>query len=263
MEPRARRDPKSASAKKEAIIVAKVKFAGRIHTPIQTFHLHSHTFWEVVCYTQGSGTVEIDGTLVGFETGDIFFLPPGSVHSDHADDGFKNIHYEFEDVSFPYQSWIKFRDTEAGDFLSVITRLYNEYQLKRRNYTEIVDSLHDVLLHYLTAFSDEVPHHPCVDMAVNQIVTNFSDPFYDLSQTMTSIHMNPDYFRKLFKKEMGVSPLKYLTQIRVSHAKRLLRLRQRSGMSIQEIAWLSGFQDSLYFSRVFKKTTGVSPQDWT
>jgi AraC-like DNA-binding protein len=61
---------------------------------------------------------------------------------------------------------------------------------------------------------------------------------------------------------MGVSPLKYLTQIRISHAKRLLRLKQRSGMSIQEIAWLSGFQDSLYFSRVFKKATGVAPQDW-
>ena len=74
--------------------------------------------------------------------------------------------------------------------------------------------------------------------------------------------MNPDYFRKLFKKEMGISPLKYLTQIRISHAKRLLRLKHRSGMSIQEISWLSGFQDSLYFSRVFKKVTGVPPQDW-
>ena len=151
---------------------------------------------------------------------------------------------------------------DAGDFLSVITRLYNEYQLKRKNYTEIVDSLHDVLLHYLTAFSDLVPHHPAVEVAINQIVTNFSDPYYDLNQTMPHIHMNPDYFRKLFKKEMGVSPLKYLTQIRISHAKRLLRLKQRSGMSIQEIAWLSGFQDSLYFSRVFKKVTGVAPQEW-
>ena len=262
MEPRKRRGLKSVSEKKEAVTVGKVKFAGRIHTPIRVYHLHSHPYWEVVCYTQGAGAVEIDGTLVGFETGDIFFLPPGSVHSDHADDGFKNIHYEFEDVSFPYHTWIKIRDTDAGDFLSVITRLYNEYQLKRKNYTEIVDSLHDVLLHYLTAFSDQVPHHPCVDMAVNQIVTNFSDPFYDLSQTMAGIHMNPDYFRKLFKKEMGVSPLKYLTQIRISHAKRLLRLRQRSGMSVQEIAWLSGFQDSLYFSRVFKKATGKPPQDW-
>lgn len=197
-----------------------------------------------------------------FWNGRYFFLPPGSIHSDHADDGFKNIHYEFEDASFPYHTWIKIRDTDSGDFLSVITRLYNEYQMKRKNYAEIVDSLHDVLLHYLIAFSDQAPHHPCVETAINQIVTNFSDPFYDLSQIMTHIHMNPDYFRKLFKKEMGISPLKYLTQIRISHAKRLLRLKHRSGMSIQEISWLSGFQDSLYFSRVFKKVTGVPPQDW-
>lgn len=87
--------------------MSKVKFAGRIHTPIQIYHLHSHPYWEVVCYTQGIGTVEIDGNIVSFETGDIFFLPPGSIHSDHADDGFKNIHYEFEDASFPYHTWIK------------------------------------------------------------------------------------------------------------------------------------------------------------
>ena len=242
--------------------MSKVKFAGRIHTPIQSYHRHSHTFWEVVCYTQGSGMVEIDGNLISFETGEIFFIPPGSVHFDYADDGFKNIHYEFEDRAFPYQTWIKFRDTDSGDFLSVITRLYNEYQLKRKNYSEIVDSLHDVLLHYLTAFSDLVPHHPCVDAAITQIVTNFSDPFFDLGQTISNIHMSPDYFRKLFKKEMGVSPLKYLTQIRISHAKRLLHLKQRSGLSIQEIAWLCGFHDSLYFSRVFKKATGIPPQDW-
>lgn len=135
--------------------MSKVKFAGRIHTPIQIYHLHSHPYWEVVCYTQGIGTVEIDGNIVSFETGDIFFLPPGSIHSDHADDGFKNIHYEFEDASFPYHTWIKIRDTDSGDFLSVITRLYNEYQMKRKNYAEIVDSLHDVLLHYLIAFSDQ------------------------------------------------------------------------------------------------------------
>ena len=187
--------------------MSQVKFAGRIHTPIQIYHLHSHPYWEVVCYTQGIGTVEIDGNIVSFETGDIFFLPPGSIHSDHADDGFKNIHYEFEDASFPYHTWIKIRDTDAGDFLSVITRLYNEYQLKRKNYAEIVDSLHDVLLHYLIAFSDQATHHPCVETAINQIVTNFSDPFYDLSQIMTHIHLNPDYFRKLSKKAMGISPL--------------------------------------------------------
>ena len=69
-----------------------------------------------------------------------------------------------------------------------------------------MDSLHDVLLHYLTAFSDLVPHHPCVEVAINQIVTNFSDPYYDLNQTMPHTHQvqihrlllcRPDYYALL------------------------------------------------------------------
>ncbi len=58
--------------------MSKVKFAGRIHTPIQIYHLHSHPYWEVVCYTQGIGTVEIDGNIVSFETGDIFSFRPAA-----------------------------------------------------------------------------------------------------------------------------------------------------------------------------------------
>ena len=69
-----------SSKQKEGDAVSKVKFAGRIHTPIQIYHLHSHPYWEVVCYTQGIGTVEIDGNIVSFETGEIFF-PPARPHS--------------------------------------------------------------------------------------------------------------------------------------------------------------------------------------
>ena len=108
--------------------MSKVKFAGRIHTPIQIYHLHSHPYWEVVCYTQGIGTVEIDGNIVSFETSDIFFLPPGSIHSDHADDGFKNIHYEFEDASFPY----RLRGFPVGDH-QALQRIPDEAQELRRD----------------------------------------------------------------------------------------------------------------------------------
>ena len=106
--------------------MSKVKFAGRIHTPIQIYHLHSHPYWEVVCYTQGIGTVEIDGNIVSFETGDIFFLPPGSIHSDHADDGFKNIHYVDQD------SRHRLRGFPVGDH-QALQRIPDEAQELRRD----------------------------------------------------------------------------------------------------------------------------------
>ena len=63
-------------------------------------------------------------------------------------------------------------------------------------------------------------------------------------------------------KETGYTPLQRLSLARIEHAKRLLHLRSRSGLSIQEIAWMCGFRDSLYFSRIFRRTTGTAPKDW-
>ena len=64
------------------------------------------------------------------------------------------------------------------------------------------------------------------------------------------------YFSHAFKKEVGTGFREYLTQIRIDHAKRLLRY---SNLSVTEIAVSVGFADSNYFSNVFKKQIGCSP----
>ncbi|MCR8854458.1 helix-turn-helix domain-containing protein [Lysinibacillus fusiformis] len=60
----------------------------------------------------------------------------------------------------------------------------------------------------------------------------------------------------VFEKRMGVSPLVYLTDLRIQKSKMLLR---SSDFSIKEIADRVGYTDYFYFSRVFKKVTGLSP----
>lgn len=101
-----------------------------------------------------------------------------------------------------------------------------------------------------------------VAFAIDEIIANFSNPNYNFSETQAKIPMNEDYFRRLFEKETGYTPLQRLSLARIEHAKRLLHLRSRSGLSIQEIAWMCGFRDSLYFSRIFRRTTGTAPKDW-
>ncbi len=64
------------------------------------------------------------------------------------------------------------------------------------------------------------------------------------------------YFSHTFKKYVGKSFREYLTDIRLERAKRLLEL---SALNVTEIAYSVGFQDSNYFSTVFKKSVGVSP----
>ena len=60
----------------------------------------------------------------------------------------------------------------------------------------------------------------------------------------------------IFKRYTGMSPLNYLTEYRIRRSKELLRQEQ---YSIAKVAELVGFDDNLYFSRIFKKRTGYSP----
>lgn len=72
-------------------------------------------------------------------------------------------------------------------------------------------------------------------------------------------HVSPSYFRKLFKKYSGVSPIKYQIQIKISRAKRLL---QTNTMRISEISDALGFFDTAYFCKQFKKYAGISPKEY-
>ncbi len=64
------------------------------------------------------------------------------------------------------------------------------------------------------------------------------------------------YFRKMFKKYMGVSPLKYHLNLRILRSKELLLTSHKS---VSEISYELGFNSVYYFSRLFKNKTGISP----
>jgi len=65
------------------------------------------------------------------------------------------------------------------------------------------------------------------------------------------------YFYRLFRERYGMTPVEYRNRIRISHAKSMLR---NTEMSIGKIAAFVGFEDPLYFCRVFKKHIGISPK---
>lgn len=65
-----------------------------------------------------------------------------------------------------------------------------------------------------------------------------------------------DYASRLFRRQFGVSPRGYLTRCRVRHAAD----RLMAGATVKEAAHAAGYEDQLYFSRVFTKLQGVSPR---
>ena len=72
-------------------------------------------------------------------------------------------------------------------------------------------------------------------------------------------HLNPQYISQLFKSEIGVNFLAYLTNIRMEKAKKLLL---STSLSIVEVAEQSGYGDYRVFTKVFKKSEGITPSQY-
>ena len=95
--------------------------------------------------------------------------------------------------------------------------------------------------------------------AADYLHKNYTDPALTVSDLSAKCYMSDTYFRRLFQKVYGRTPLSYLIYLRVEHAKALL---SELGSSVSEVASASGFTDVKYFSTVFKKTTGTSPSKY-
>lgn len=80
-----------------------------------------------------------------------------------------------------------------------------------------------------------------------------------LSALSEEFHMNPQYISQLFKNEIGVGFLAYLTSIRMEKAKKLLL---STSLSIGEVAEQSGYGDYRVFTKVFKKSEGITPSQY-
>ena len=71
--------------------------------------------------------------------------------------------------------------------------------------------------------------------------------------------ISPNYLSQLFKKHMNVGLSEYITNHKIDESKKLLK---ETNLKIYEISDRLGFESSFYFSKVFKKITGVSPKDY-
>jgi len=80
-----------------------------------------------------------------------------------------------------------------------------------------------------------------------------------LEDVARNVYISPYYLSHLFKEELNITFLEYLTMVRMEEAKKLLK---DTSLSIVAIASQVGYEDASYFSKVFKKYVGISPAQY-
>ena len=104
-----------------------------------------------------------------------------------------------------------------------------------------------------TALAQDVGSY--INMAKEYIQT-YSNSNITLNDICDEIHVSQYHFIRMFRKQVGLTPHKYLTKVRIEKAKELLDARR---YTVSETALLCGFESTPYFSTAFKKATGYTP----
>ena len=94
--------------------------------------------------------------------------------------------------------------------------------------------------------------------AVKYIKDNFKEKL-TLEAVAEKVHMNPQYFSRVFKKEMGVTYTEYVNELKIECACQLL---ETTNYPAYRISWECGFTDPSYFNRVFCRKKCVTPREY-
>ncbi|WBL14592.1 response regulator [Sutcliffiella sp. NC1] len=132
--------------------------------------------------------------------------------------------------------------------------------------TETMQELHHSLLQQLEECETIVANkgdklhgdNELIDSALEYIHRNYTDEL-TLQKIADHIHISRNYFSILFKRFLNQNFIDYVIDLRIKKAKELL---EHSSLKVYEVAEQSGFGDVKYFSKLFKKTTGLSPGDY-
>jgi two-component system response regulator YesN len=149
---------------------------------------------------------------------------------------------------------------EGGADISEVFGLNSDYIRHVQSFKSL-DELNHWLAKVLNRFTNSVfdfsktKHSDLIKKVVAYIRGNYMNKI-SLNDISSLTGVSVSYLSKVFKEEMDCSLSAYINQVRVENAKLFLLSR---GIPLTEVAYLSGFEDQSYFSKVFKKVTGVTP----
>lgn len=234
-------------------------------------NLASYLFFIV---EDGTGVLEYDGVHYDLQGGDCVFVDCRKPYYHETSQDLwtlKWVHFYGPNLHGIYQKYSErggrpcFHPANLGGYERILAMLYKI--ASSSSYIKDMQ-IYEKLAGLLTLIMEESWNPELNQRAANkkldlQNIKEYLDQHYQekisLDELSALFFINKFYLTRIFKEQFGISVNNYLTQVRITHAKQLLRF---SDLSIERVGILCGLGDANYFSRVFKKVEGMTPGDY-
>lgn len=149
---------------------------------------------------------------------------------------------------------------EINDTIHIPSLNYTEENIKESiNKCTTIQGLHTIFSDIMSAFLPMVSNFSTpLQKAIEYINNNYSKPI-TLIKVAQSSYVSSSYLSRLFPKYLGNNFIDYLSDVRIEYSKKYLR---ESNYKTYEIANFVGIEDAHYFSKLFKKYTGLTPSEY-
>ena len=242
---------------------------------------HSHDFISMIYILSGNCSYNINNKLYLVKKGDMIICNPGVSHGKIIIAGEELIEFHVGLTNLFLEGLPK-NTLIPGDACPVIsiTRLEQEIikccsdifleQEKFEPGSEAMLKVHvmKLLVTFLKATGSESQPHKVPDFSfetydkatiINTLVSFINDNYMKeitLDTISKNMYLSPVYISKVFKEEMGESPINYLIKVRLAKAHELLT---GSRLQVKAVARLVGYEDAYYFSKLYKKYYNEPP----
>ena len=248
-------------------------------------------FTRLYYVTEGSAQIELPDGIYTLSPKHMYFIPAFTIHTNICKSNFVHYYLHIYEDHYSDNDWLdhwKFPvEIEATDLdLALFKRLceINPHMTLQKSDPTTYDNnptlMQNLIKNRQRAFCDKVESRGIVfqllsrffkqgqskiEMEDNRIaktvlyIRKHLNEAIELEKLAEISCLSKDHFIRLFKKELGTTPLQYSNQKKIEKAQLLLITEE---LAVKEIAFQLAFDDYSYFNRLFKKTTGVTPQEY-
>lgn len=248
-------------------------------------------FTRLYYVTEGSAQIELPDGIYTLSPKHMYFIPAFTIHTNICKSNFVHYYLHIYEDHYSDNDWLdhwKFPvEIEATDLdLALFKRLceINPHMTLQKSDPTTYDNnptlMQNLIKNRQRAFCDKVESRGIVfqllsrffkqgqskiEMEDNRIaktvlyIRKHLNEAIELEKLAEISCLSKDHFIRLFKKELGTTPLQYINQKKIEKAQLLLITEE---LAVKEIAFQLAFDDYSYFNRLFKKITGVTPQEY-